>query len=85
MRITVVGKGNVGGGLADLWERAGHNLTRLGRGRGDVSDADVVLVAVPGDAIRSRTPPTEARVKVVFAIGEGLGPFLYRMATVDEL
>ena len=51
MRITVFGKGNVGGGLADLWERAGHQVTRLGRGGGDVSDADVVLVAVPGSSI----------------------------------
>jgi 8-hydroxy-5-deazaflavin:NADPH oxidoreductase len=51
MRITVVGKGNVGGGLADLWERAGHQVTRLGRGGGDVSEAQVVLVAVPGGAI----------------------------------
>ena|SRR5579871_4467262 len=48
MRITVFGKGNVGGGLADQWERAGHHVTRLGRQGGDVSDADVVLVAVPG-------------------------------------
>ena len=51
MRITVLGDGNVGGGLADLWERAGHDVTRLGRDGGDVSDADVVLVAVPGGAI----------------------------------
>ena len=51
MRITVCGKGNVGGGLADLWERAGHQVTRLGRDGGDVSDADVVLVAVPGGSI----------------------------------
>jgi 8-hydroxy-5-deazaflavin:NADPH oxidoreductase len=51
MRITVVGRGNVGGGLADLWERAGHRVTRLGRDGGDVSDADVVLVAVPGGSI----------------------------------
>ena len=51
MRITVFGKGNVGGGLADLWERAGHQVTRLGRNGGDVSDADVVLVAVPGGSI----------------------------------
>lgn len=51
MRITVVGKGNVGGGLADLWERAGHTVTRLGRDGGEVSDADVVLLAVPGGAI----------------------------------
>jgi 8-hydroxy-5-deazaflavin:NADPH oxidoreductase len=51
MRITVFGKGNVGGGLADLWERAGHRVTRLGRDGGDVTEADVVLVAVPGAAI----------------------------------
>ena len=51
MRITVVGRGKLGGGLADLWERAGHEVTRLGRGGGDVSDADAVLVAVPGGAI----------------------------------
>jgi predicted dinucleotide-binding enzyme len=51
VQITVIGKGNVGGGLATLWELAGHHVTRLGREGGDVSDADVVLVAVPGDAI----------------------------------
>jgi 8-hydroxy-5-deazaflavin:NADPH oxidoreductase len=50
MRIAVFGRGNVGGGLADLWERAGHEVTRLGRDGGDVSDADVVVVAVPGRA-----------------------------------
>src|SRR5438105_8374131 len=51
MRITVFGNGNVGGGLADLWERAGHEVTRLGRDGGDVSDSQVVLVAVPGGEI----------------------------------
>jgi 8-hydroxy-5-deazaflavin:NADPH oxidoreductase len=51
MRITVVGRGNVGGGLADAWERAGHQITRLGREGGDASDAEVVVVAVPGGAI----------------------------------
>jgi 8-hydroxy-5-deazaflavin:NADPH oxidoreductase len=51
MRITVVGKGNVGGGLAHLWERAGHQVTRIGREGGEVFDAEVVLLAVPGDAI----------------------------------
>jgi 8-hydroxy-5-deazaflavin:NADPH oxidoreductase len=51
MRITVFGRGNVGGGLAEVWERAGHQVTRLGREGGDVSDADVVLVAVPGGSI----------------------------------
>ena len=182
MRITMVGKGNVGGGLADLWERAGHTVTRLGRDGGDVSDADVVLLAVPGGAVaealetvgglegktvidatnlygvvppagfasnaefvKSKTNgPTaksfnvnfaslypelgkarvrpgnlwcgdaearqaveqlnrdagydpvwagplenaaaqEALVKIVFAVSEGLGPFVYRMAPIDEL
>jgi predicted dinucleotide-binding enzyme len=51
MRITTLGRGNIGGGLADLWERAGHQVTRLGRDGGDASDAEVVLVAVPGGSI----------------------------------
>jgi len=51
MKIAVVGKGNVGGGLADRWERAGHEVTRIGKDGGDVSDAEAVLVAVPGGAI----------------------------------
>ena len=51
MRIAVIGKGNVGGGLADRWERAGHEVTRIGRDGGDVGDAEAVLVAVPGAAV----------------------------------
>jgi predicted dinucleotide-binding enzyme len=51
VKITVVGRGHVGGGLARLWEKAGHDVTALGRDGGDGSDADVVLVAVPGDSI----------------------------------
>ena len=51
MKITTIGKGNIGGGLARLWEQAGHDVTTLGREGGDVSDADVVLVAVPGGSV----------------------------------
>src|ERR687884_887015 len=51
MKITVVGKGNVGGGLADRWESAGHEVTRIGKDGGDVSGADAVLLAVPGGAV----------------------------------
>lgn len=51
MRIAVIGRGNVGGGLADLWESAGHSVTRIGKEGGDVSDAEAVLIAVPGGAI----------------------------------
>src|ERR687894_1807678 len=52
MKVAVLGRGNVGGGLADLWERVGHEVTRIGREGGDVSDVEAVLVAVPGGAIR---------------------------------
>jgi 8-hydroxy-5-deazaflavin:NADPH oxidoreductase len=51
MKIAVVGRGNVGGGLADLWEKAGHEVSRMGREGGDVSEAEAVLVAVPGGTI----------------------------------
>lgn len=51
MKIATIGRGKIGGGLADLWERAGHEVTRLGHEGGDVADADVVLVAVPGGAV----------------------------------
>jgi predicted dinucleotide-binding enzyme len=51
MNITVVGRGNVGGGLARLWQQAGHNLTAIGRVGGDASDAEVVVVAVPSGQI----------------------------------
>jgi 8-hydroxy-5-deazaflavin:NADPH oxidoreductase len=51
MNITTIGKGNIGGGLARLWEKAGHQVTTLARDGGDASNADVVLVAVPGGAI----------------------------------
>lgn len=47
MHITVIGRGNVGGGLARRWEAAGHDVTRLGREGGDVARAEAVLVAVP--------------------------------------
>jgi len=51
MNITTVGRGTIGGGLARLWEGAGHKVTGLGRDGGDATDADVVLVAVPSGSI----------------------------------
>ena len=51
MKIAVIGRGNVGGGLADLWEGAGHELQRIGQEGGDVSEAEAVVVAVPGAMI----------------------------------
>lgn len=51
MKIVTIGRGNIGGGLARLWRDAGHKVEGLGRDGGDASDADVILVAVPGDQI----------------------------------
>jgi 8-hydroxy-5-deazaflavin:NADPH oxidoreductase len=51
MKITTIGRGNIAGGLARLWQQAGHEVTTLGREGGDASDADVVLVAVPSGSI----------------------------------
>jgi 8-hydroxy-5-deazaflavin:NADPH oxidoreductase len=51
VKITTIGRGNIGGGLAKLWEQAGHTVTTLGREGGDASDADVVLVAVPSGSV----------------------------------
>jgi hypothetical protein len=56
MKITTIGRGNIGGGLAARWRRAGHEVQELGKEGGDASNADAVLVAVPsaaiGDALR---------------------------------
>jgi 8-hydroxy-5-deazaflavin:NADPH oxidoreductase len=51
MKITTIGRGTIGGGLARLWEQAGHSVTMLGRDGGDASDADVVFTAVPSGSI----------------------------------
>ena len=51
MNITVIGRGNVGGGLAQRWSAAGHEVQELGRDGGDASDSDVLLVAVPAGEI----------------------------------
>lgn len=51
MKITVIGRGNIGGGLAKLWGAAAHEVTTVGRDGGDASGADVVVIAVPGQSI----------------------------------
>jgi hypothetical protein len=65
MRITVIGKGNIGGTLGGRWRAAGHDVVygaRGGSGEGPggapvraigeaLEDADVVLLAVPGQAV----------------------------------
>ena len=51
MNVAVIGRGRVGGGLADRWERAGHSVVRIGREGGDVAAADAVLLAALADRI----------------------------------
>jgi 8-hydroxy-5-deazaflavin:NADPH oxidoreductase len=51
MKITTIGRGNIGGGLSELWRRAGHDVVELGREGGDCSGSDAVLLAVPQTAI----------------------------------
>jgi predicted dinucleotide-binding enzyme len=51
MKIATIGRGNIGGGLARLWEKAGHEVTTIGHEGGDVSAAEAVLLAVPGGAV----------------------------------
>ena len=51
MNITIIGRGRVGGGLARMWQKAGHQVTTIGREGGDASGADVVVVSVPGNVI----------------------------------
>ena len=67
MRITTVGRGTVGGGLAARWRSAGHEVTELGPDGGDASEADAVLVAVPSGAIDdalSRVTGLEGKVVI---------------------
>jgi 8-hydroxy-5-deazaflavin:NADPH oxidoreductase len=65
MRIAVIGKGNIGGTLGSKWRAAGHDVVygaRNGSGQGPggapvrsigdaLKDAEVVLLAVPGQAV----------------------------------
>lgn len=51
MKIAVIGRGNVGGGLARRWREAGHDVEEIGSDGGNASDADVVLLAVPGGSV----------------------------------
>jgi predicted dinucleotide-binding enzyme len=51
MKIAVIGRGNVGGGLAKLWRNAGHEVVELGSDGGDASGAEAAVLAVPSAAI----------------------------------
>jgi 8-hydroxy-5-deazaflavin:NADPH oxidoreductase len=51
MKITTIGRGNIGGTLGRLWSSAGHEVTQLGRDGGDATSADIVLLAVPSTVV----------------------------------
>jgi len=53
MKIAVIGRGNVGRGLAKLWRAAGHDVTEIGHEGGDASGSDAVLLAVRPPQIAS--------------------------------
>jgi predicted dinucleotide-binding enzyme len=76
VRITTIGRGNVGGGLGELWRQAGHEVVEMGRQGGDASGSDAVLLAIPqtaiGDALAS-VNGLEA-VPVIDAINAVRGP-----------
>lgn len=62
MKITPMRRGTTGGRLTQLWRSAGHKVTELDRNRGGASDADVILLAVPNQAVTA-----------ALAIATGLG------------
>ena len=89
MKIAVVGKGNIGGTLGTRWQAAGHDVvygTRDGSGEGPggapartmsdaLADADVVVLAVPGQAVADVVSAHGAALagKVVDRCGEPHG------------
>ena len=61
MKIGIIGNGNVGGNLAQLFTRAGHEVVAAGRAGGiEFSDAaahgDVVILAIPFVAVADTLP-----------------------------
>jgi predicted dinucleotide-binding enzyme len=51
VKITIIGRGNVGGTLQRLLSANGHEVDALGSDGGDASGADVLILAVPGGAV----------------------------------
>jgi predicted dinucleotide-binding enzyme len=51
VKITIIGRGNVGGALQRVLSAQGHEVSALGSDGGDAADADAVILAVPGGAV----------------------------------
>jgi len=76
VKVTTIGRGNVGGGLGDLWRSAGHEVVEVGRDGGDCSGSDAVLLAVPQTAIADALASVSGLegVPVIDAINAVRGP-----------
>jgi 8-hydroxy-5-deazaflavin:NADPH oxidoreductase len=76
VKVTTVGRGNVGGGLGELWRRAGHDVVEIGRDGGDCSGSDAVLLAVPQTAVAEALASLSGleNVPVIDAINAVRGP-----------
>ncbi len=76
MRVRTIGRGNVGGGLGELWRKAGHEVVEMGREGGDASGSDAVLLAVPQTAIADALASVSGLngVPVIDAINAVRGP-----------
>ncbi len=76
MKIATIGRGHVGGGLAELWRKAGHEVVEMGRDGGDASGSDGVLLAVPQTAIADALGSVSGLegVPVIDAINAVRGP-----------
>jgi 8-hydroxy-5-deazaflavin:NADPH oxidoreductase len=48
LKITIIGRGKVGGALQEVLSANGHEVETLGRDGGDAAGADAVILAVPG-------------------------------------
>jgi 8-hydroxy-5-deazaflavin:NADPH oxidoreductase len=51
VKITIIGRGNVGGALQSVLSANGHEVDTLGTDGGDAAGADAVILAVPGGAV----------------------------------
>jgi len=53
MKISTIGRGNIGGSLAKRWRATGHDVTEFGSEGGNATGSDAVLVAIPSNAIEN--------------------------------
>jgi predicted dinucleotide-binding enzyme len=80
MNIPVIGKGNVGGGLARLWEQAGHDVTALGRTATEQLIADTGLEPVHVGGLQYAVELEEFLLNVIFPVAQDRqSPFFYRL------